>query len=117
MLDLAGYSRTVQTILQLHHAARIGGHDGRGAGRGDVAREMGERQGIRAANQVAVLLHGRAAAGRVDYDGVEAAAEEGDRVLSSKVARDIAFAAVHVQGAATDLVARDVDLAAVVAEH
>jgi hypothetical protein len=84
---------------------------------GHVARQPRELGRLGILEQVPVLLHCRAAAGRVDHDRVQATPEEGAEVLAGQLAHGAALATVDVERATAHLAAREVDLTAVVPQH
>src|SRR5438105_10589690 len=75
------------------------------------------RPGCVVLEKPAVLLHRRAAAGRVDDDGADLFAREGRHVPPGQFARALALAGVRVQGPAAGLRADHVHFDAVAREH
>jgi hypothetical protein len=67
--------------------------------------------------QIAVLLHGGAAAGSVDDDGIDISIEESVNVLSGHCLGRDTFTVVRVQSAAASLSLRKDDFATVSSEH
>ena len=114
----------VAGVLIGHAGRRLAG--GRVEGEGveelvDVLDHGGEVLGLSAVGgvvleQLGVLLHGGAAAGGVDDNGVDAGVEEGVDVAAGQGAAGVALADVGAEGAAAALIGDD-DLAAVAGEH